>query len=182
MLEIGYFHVCGAEPEENVLITSYGAEEEDLKEKVLPHFRRYKEACASIGWQIKIAVTPLSYVPVECLLPQERVPRNFGTQQSMEAKPTQEDKATTEVEKESNVSAKEEMEGAPVAPGTNIAGSIEKMEHQIAILNKELEKIRAKLVEARKEEIENSTDEAKRYGAICILRQALYVDSHTLAQ
>ena len=97
----------------------------------------------------------------------------------MEAKATQEDKPATEVAKEGNVPAKEEVEGAPVAPGTNIAGSIEKMEHQIAILNKELEKIRAKLVEARKEEIENSTDEAKRYGAICILRQTLRGFSHS---
>lgn len=64
MVEVGYFHVWGTdESEHNVLITSYGAEEGDLKDKVLPHFKRYKEACMKIGFQIKIAVTPLSYLP-----------------------------------------------------------------------------------------------------------------------
>ena len=60
-VEVGYFLPLPRtkSEEQPMLVTSYGAEEGEIKDKVVPHFNRYKEACASVGIILKIGITPL---------------------------------------------------------------------------------------------------------------------------
>jgi hypothetical protein len=49
--------VCASDLE---LLTSYGAEEAEVPDLVVPHFRRYTAACRGVGIALKLSITRVS--------------------------------------------------------------------------------------------------------------------------
>ncbi|KAL6061257.1 hypothetical protein QOT17_013008 [Balamuthia mandrillaris] len=61
LVEVAYFveERQGEKEEETrrLLVTSFGAEEAEIKPRVLPHFQRYREACGKVGQALVVGVS-----------------------------------------------------------------------------------------------------------------------------
>jgi hypothetical protein len=60
IVEVGYCVMAGNSDEDLELLTSYGAEEAEVPDLVVPHFRRYAAACRGVGIALKLSITRVS--------------------------------------------------------------------------------------------------------------------------